>query len=277
MEVERNNQARVQRSHPKLHFSFSPGFNRVAVSFGNFFQPFQRFAGRTKTVGNGFSKHVDGPVVTRLKPGENENQIASGFMIAIPKLILASASPRRAEILRSVGWPFEILPVHIDESRGEEEIAASYVERVALAKAQAALQRDSTASILGADTVVVIDNQILGKPVDEDDARRMLRLLSGRWHQVLTGVALIYGATSQSRVAHELTEVRFAEMNEDEINWYVATGEPLDKAGAYAIQGHGALFIEGLRGDYFNVVGLPVRLLYKLFRADSLNTSMRHI
>jgi septum formation protein len=188
-------------------------------------------------------------------------------MIAVPKLILASASPRRAEILRTVGWPFETLAVGIDESRQAGEDAAAYVERVARAKAEAAALCVPRATVLGADTVVVIENEILGKPLDDEDARRMLRLLQDRRHQVLTGVALVNNEAGWSSVAHEVTEVRFAAMSEDEINWYVATGEPQDKAGAYAIQGQGARFIKEIRGDYFNVVGLPVRLLYHLFAA----------
>jgi septum formation protein len=195
---------------------------------------------------------------------ERNNQASQERSITIPKLILASASPRRAEILRSVGWPFETLPAQIDESREEGEKADAYVERIALAKADAAVARCPGSLVLGADTVVVIDDQILGKPRDEGDANRMLRVLNGRRHQVLTGIALVNDATGQSRVAHEVTDVRFAEMSDEEINWYVATGEPMDKAGAYAIQGHGALFIKEIRGDYFNVVGLPVRLLYRL-------------
>jgi len=185
-------------------------------------------------------------------------------MITGPKLILASASPRRAEILRTVGWPFAALAVDIDESRRVGEEAVAYVERVARAKAEAAALRVPGSTILGADTVVVIENEVLGKPHDDKDARRMLRLLRDRWHQVLTGVALLNGETGSSKVAHEVTEVRFAAMSEDEISWYVATGEPKDKAGAYAIQGQGARFIKQIRGDYFNVVGLPVRLLYEL-------------
>jgi septum formation protein len=185
-------------------------------------------------------------------------------MSAVPKLILASTSPRRAEILRTFGWPFETLAVDIDESRRAGEDAATYVERVARAKADAAALRVRRLTILGADTVVMIENEILGKPLDDEDARRMLRLLRDRWHQVLTGVALVNGETGSSKVAHEVTEVRFAEMSEDEISWYVATGEPKDKAGAYAIQGRGARFIKEIRGDYFNIVGLPVRLLYRL-------------
>jgi septum formation protein len=189
-------------------------------------------------------------------------------MIELPKLILASASPRRAEILRTVNWPFESCPVDIDETRQPGEEAATYVQRLAGEKARAAAGlRVAGATIIGADTVVVIDEEILGKPRDEDDARRMLRQLSGRWHQVLTGVALIDGASSECRVAHETTEVKFAAMSEDEIGWYVSGGEPMDKAGAYAIQGLGSRFIEGIKGDYFNVVGLPVRLLYELLIA----------
>jgi len=185
-------------------------------------------------------------------------------MITGAKLILASASPRRAEILRTVGWPFAALAVDIDESRRVGEEAVAYVERVARAKAETAALRVPGSTILGADTIVVIENEVLGKPHDDEDARRMLRLLRDRWHQVLTGVALLNGETGSSKVAHEVTEVRFAAMSEDEISWYVATGEPKDKAGAYAIQGQGARFIKEIRGDYFNVVGLPVRLLYEL-------------
>jgi septum formation protein len=189
-------------------------------------------------------------------------------MIELPKLILASASPRRAEILRIVGWPFEALPVDVDETRYPNEAATIYVERLAKEKAQAAAgARASGSTIIGADTVVVIDAEILGKPRDEDDARRMLRQLSARWHQVLTGVALSNGSPAEISVAHEVTEVKFAAMSEGEIDWYVASGEPLDKAGAYAIQGLGSRFIEGIRGDYFNVVGLPIRLLYQLLGA----------
>ena len=182
-------------------------------------------------------------------------------------LILASASPRRREILHSVGWPFETLAISIDESRLPREEAVAYVERLAREKAEAAASHHPTRLVLGADTVVVVDDQILGKPLDSGDARRMLRLLSGRWHEVLTGVALVRGGSpARHTVAHEKTEVRFAPMTETEINWYIATNEPLDKAGAYAIQGRAALFIEEVRGDYWNVVGLPVQLVFRLAR-----------
>ena len=190
-------------------------------------------------------------------------------MIVMPKLVLASASPRRAEILRAAGWPFEALAANIDESRHDHEDATTYVERLARAKAEVVTPRVPGATVVGADTVVVVDGEILGKPVDEEDARRMLQLLQGRWHQVLTGVAVFNGNVRHPRVAHEVTEVRFAVMDEAEVDWYVATGEPMDKAGAYAIQGLGARFIKGIKGDYSNVVGLPVRLLYELIVSEA--------
>ncbi|MBD0372951.1 MAG: septum formation inhibitor Maf [Pyrinomonadaceae bacterium] len=185
------------------------------------------------------------------------------------RLLLASQSPRRAEILRAVGWPFEAFSVEIDESTRAGESPASYVERLALGKAEAAAEIKRAPLVLGADTTVVIDGEILGKPESESDARRMLRQLSGRWHEVLTGVALLMRGdgikeSARRRVAHERTRVRFGPMTEREIDWYVKTGEPADKAGAYAVQGHAALFIEGIEGDYWNVVGLPIRLVYEL-------------
>jgi septum formation protein len=185
--------------------------------------------------------------------------------VALPKIILASASPRRAEILRAIGWPFETLPADIDETRRKDEAAAIYVQRLAQAKAEAAAQRVPGLLVVGADTTVVMGDHILEKPSDQDDARRMLRQLSGEWHQVLTGVAVI--TSSVSRVAYQTTDVKFAVMSSDEIDRYVLSGEPMDKAGAYAIQGLGSRFIEGIKGDYFNVVGLPVRLLYELLAA----------
>jgi len=191
------------------------------------------------------------------------------------RLILASTSPRRAEILRLVGWPFEKYAVPIDESRRSGEGPVAYVERLALEKAEAAAGQLLTRVVLGADTVVVVEDDLLGKPVDENDARRMLRQLSGRWHEVVTGVALVrLGATGNGatrRVAHERTKVRFAAMSADEIEWYVASGEPMDKAGAYAIQGKAALFIEEIQGDYLNIVGLPVRLLYRMMQENRLS------
>ncbi|MCA1606160.1 MAG: Maf family protein [Acidobacteria bacterium] len=181
------------------------------------------------------------------------------------KLILASKSPRRAEILRAVGWEFEAIAADIDESRYPSEDAVSYVERLAKTKAETVARKHPEGLVLGADTVVVIDEEILGQPRDDEDARCMLRLLNSQWHEVLTGVALVCaGQEPEFVVAHETTRVRFCEMSTDEIDRYVSTGEPRGKAGAYAIQGRGALFIAGIEGDYFNVVGLPVRLVYEL-------------
>jgi septum formation protein len=183
------------------------------------------------------------------------------------KLLLASQSPRRAEILRAVGWEFEAIPANIDETRLPGEEAASYVKRLATTKAETIAKRFPESLVLGADTVVVVNKEILGQPRDDDDARRMLGLLSGKWHEVLTGVALIRaGHPSQRLVDQETTRVQFAEMSVAEIDWYVATGEPRGKAGAYGIQGAAALFIKEIHGDYFNVVGLPVGLVYELTR-----------
>jgi septum formation protein len=183
------------------------------------------------------------------------------------KLILASRSPRRAEILSAVGWPFETRAANVDESRFESEAAVPYVRRLAQTKAETVAKHLTSGLVLGADTVVLVDEEILGQPSDAEDARRMLKLLSGRWHEVLTAVALLRAGGDRSAVDYEKTRVRFAEMSVAEIDWYVATGEPMDKAGAYAVQGSAALFIEEIQGDYFNIVGLPVRLVYKLARA----------
>ncbi|HVQ38804.1 MAG TPA: Maf family protein, partial [Pyrinomonadaceae bacterium] len=153
------------------------------------------------------------------------------------KIILASKSPRRAEILSAVGWEFEAVAANIDETRRESEDAVTYVERLARTKADTIAARVADDRVvLGADTVVVIEGEILGQPRDAEDARRMLRLLKGKWHEVVTGIALVRaGQDGQALVRHETTRVRFCEMTGAEIDWYVSTGEPNDKAGAYAI------------------------------------------
>lgn len=179
------------------------------------------------------------------------------------KLVLASGSPRRAEILERAGWPHEIIVAGIDETLLPNEEAAAYVQRLARSKAEKVASGLDHGLVLGADTTVVVANQILGQPVDAADARRMLDLLNAKWHEVLTGVALVR-VGGETRVAYETTRVRVAEMSDDEIDWYIGTGEPFGKAGAYGIQGKASLFIEEIEGDYFNIMGLPIRLVYEL-------------
>ena len=187
-------------------------------------------------------------------------------MIELPKLILASGSPRRAEIMTSVGWEFTKHVADIDETEHDGESPEAYVVRLAREKAAAVADQYPGEFVLGADTTVVIDEQIIAKPVDLDDARRMLTLLSGNWHEVLTGVAVVRNGDIQSGI--QSTRVKFATMSDAEVNFLAERGDPLDKAGAYAVQAQAALFIEGIEGDYWNVVGLPVSLVYRLV-ADS--------
>ena len=179
------------------------------------------------------------------------------------KLVLASGSPRRAEILERAGWPYEVIVAGIDETLLPNEDAAAYVQRLARSKAEKVASGLHQGLVLGADTTVVVADQILAQPVDEADARRMMDLLNAKWHEVLTGVALVR-VGGETRVAYETTRVRFAEMADEEIDWYIGTGEPFGKAGAYGIQGKASLFIEEIDGDYFNIMGLPIRLVYEL-------------
>jgi septum formation protein len=181
-------------------------------------------------------------------------------------LILASRSPRRREILAAAGIPHVVRPAEVDEAIHGSEDAERYVKRVARAKAEAVPAGPGDV-VLGADTVVVVAAEILGKPADQDDARRMLRRLSGREHVVITGICL-RGAGGVVEDA-ETTRVRFLPLSEREIDAYVASGEPLDKAGAYAIQGLASKFIDRVEGCYFNVVGLPVAKVYGLLRRVS--------
>ena len=183
--------------------------------------------------------------------------------LTMEPLILASGSPRRAEILNAVGWPFEAITAGIDEALLPGELPIEYVQRLAREKAEAVAKTLESGLILGADTTVVVDEHLLGQPTDDNDSGRMLRLLSGKWHEVLTGVALLR-IGGQTKVDYERTRVRFAEMSDAEIDWYVASGEPNGKAGAYGIQGRAALFIEQIEGDYLNIVGLPIRLVYQM-------------
>ena len=179
-------------------------------------------------------------------------------------LILASASPRRREILANAGIPFVVRPADVDEAEREGESPEEHVERLAEAKARAVWRQGEM--VLGADTVVVLDDYVLGKPAAEADATWMLGLLSGRRHRVLTGICLFDGRPARAVV--ESTHVQFLELSDQEIAAYVATGEPLDKAGAYAIQGGASKFVARIEGCYFNVVGLPIARVYEFIRSS---------
>ena len=183
-------------------------------------------------------------------------------------LVLASASPRRQQLLRNAGIPFETQPAHVPEDPQPGEQAKDCAERLAREKALAVAKERPRDIVLGADTVVVVDGQILGKPLDAADAARMLRMLSACEHQVITGVCVV--ANGQSQVASETTTVTMSEISEKEIADYVATGEPMDKAGAYAIQGIASRWIPRIQGDYSNVVGLPIALVWRILREGRL-------
>jgi septum formation protein len=190
------------------------------------------------------------------------------------RLILASASPRRAELLTAAAIAFEVRPADVDERVHEREAPDTYVRRVAAAKADAIGRQFPDAIVLAADTTVVVGTQILAKPEDAADAARMLRLLSGRAHVVMTGVT-VAGAGRVADTRLDRTTVEFAPLTPAEIDWYVASGEPMDKAGAYAIQGRASRFIRTITGSYSNVVGLPVALVYEMLKPFALR-SMHH-
>jgi septum formation protein len=175
-------------------------------------------------------------------------------------LVLASQSPRRAEILRQAGIPFVVRLAPVDETPLPAETPEDYVRRLAEAKARA-VPADADEIVLGADTTVVVDQEILAKPADGPDARRMLAILSGRRHEVMTGICLRRG--DEQICDHAVTAVWFAPMSERQIDEYVASGEPMDKAGAYAVQGAASKFIPRIEGCYYNVMGLPVALVYR--------------
>jgi septum formation protein len=183
---------------------------------------------------------------------------------AATRLILASASPRRRDLLAQIGLHPEIIPAHIDESRHANEAPKAYVQRLALEKARAIHALHADAKVIGADTTVELDGTILNKPRDPEDAERMLRRLSGRTHHVHTGVAVVSRSGERSHV--ETTAVTFAAVPESALAAYVASGDPLDKAGAYGIQGFAAQWIPRIEGDYFNVVGLPLAAVARMLQ-----------
>ena len=179
------------------------------------------------------------------------------------KLILASQSPRRKELLGLFSIPFVIEIADIDEEMDPKKLPFDEVARVSRLKAEA-VPREMDDIVIAADTIVVCDGAVLGKPKDEDDAFRMLRALSGKDHQVMTGLTVLKGETAG--VCTEVADVHFRELTDREILAYIRTGEPMDKAGSYGIQGKAAMFVEGIRGDYFNVMGLPVCRLYQMLK-----------
>ena len=184
------------------------------------------------------------------------------------RLILASASPRRVDLLREAGYAFDVVPADVDESEEAGEPPRAYVLRVAALKAGVVAAAHPAAVVLAADTTVVVDGQMLAKPADDDDARRMLGLLSGRTHEVLTGVVVLRAGRQSSAIVG--TRVRFRPMKAEDIGWYVASGEPRDKAGAYGVQGLAARFVEAIDGPYSNVVGLPVAAVRDLLGAEGV-------
>ena len=178
------------------------------------------------------------------------------------RVVLASASPRRHELLKLIGIPHEVIPANIDESVRGRESPRKHAERLSREKASAVVDRDSNVVAIGADTIVLIDKKILGKPANTVDAGSMLSLLSGREHTVVTAVAVARGKKIASGV--EEVAVKFRKLSDDEIDAYIATGEPMDKAGAYGIQGFGATIVERIDGDFFAVMGLPLVRLVSL-------------
>ncbi len=180
------------------------------------------------------------------------------------RVVLASASPRRRQLLNLIGIAHEVRPANIDETMRPRETPRRHAERLAREKASAIAKRDPDLITIGADTIVVVNRKVLGKPRDTDDAARMLALLSGREHVVTTAVAVSRGKKLRSAV--EEVRVKFRRLRDDEIEAYIATGEPMDKAGAYGIQGYGATIVERIEGDYFAVMGLPIVRLVGLLR-----------
>jgi septum formation protein len=200
--------------------------------------------------------------------------LSFGGVNPFPEIILASASPRRAGLLRQIGLPFRVAPSAVDEEEHVSSAAEARPEelatRLALAKAQTVARRLGRGLVLGADTMVVCDEAVLGKPRDTAEAQAFLIRLSGRTHRVITGVALLQAETGRAEVATAVTAVRMRPFDAAEAAAYVATGEPMDKAGGYAVQGRGALLVEAIEGEYSNVVGLPLITLAELLRRFGL-------
>ena len=187
------------------------------------------------------------------------------------KIILASSSPRRKELLDLLGIPFIVHPSSKEEDFNNDDLPVVVVEKLALMKAGDIALHYNEGIVIGADTIVVLDNHILGKPDNEEEAFFMLKRLQGEVHQVYSGVAIVNAKTKESLVSHRMTKVYMKHLNDEEINWYIKTKEPMDKAGSYGIQGIGAIFIDKIEGDFFNVVGLPLSLLADLLKSFEAN------
>jgi septum formation protein len=187
------------------------------------------------------------------------------------KFILASSSPRRRELLASIGLAFDVIPSHVPEVRGAQESPEEYVARLSREKAQAIASRHPEEWVIAADTTVLLGEELLEKPADDADARRMLATIAGKTHIVYTGVTLqnVSRGWRETRIAE--SEVRMLPLSSEDIAWYVKTGEPLDKAGAYAVQGIGAMFIDSIHGSYTNVVGLPLATLFQMLRKAGID------
>ncbi len=191
------------------------------------------------------------------------------------KIVLASNSPRRKELLRQIGLEFTADPAELDESALPDERPGDYAVRVAREKAAVAAKRWGDAIVIAADTIVVLDGMILGKPADIADAERMLGLLSGRMHEVATGLVVMDSSMGRTVEGLSVTRVWFRDLSSGEISAYAATREPLDKAGAYGIQEKGAVFIDRIEGCYFNVVGLPLSMLYKILKEFDIDPLLK--
>lgn len=187
------------------------------------------------------------------------------------KYILASSSPRRRELLASIGMTFDVIPSHVPEIVAVDEPAPDYVARLSRDKAEEIARRHPSAWVIAADTTVLLGQQLLEKPGDADDARRMLSAISGKTHLVFTGVTVQNVQSGWLDTEVTRSEVTIAPLNAGDIDWYVGTGEPLDKAGAYAAQGAGAVFIESIHGSFTNVVGLPLAVLFRMLRKAGLD------
>ncbi len=203
-----------------------------------------------------------------------EPSLTHKHSVHLPRIILASSSPRRRQLLHQIGVQFDIYPPHIEEVKSADELPVEYVQRLAREKAATIAAEYPEAIVLGSDTTVVLGNDILEKPADAEEAFAMLKRLSGNTHRVYTGFSLIQKGTGEEVTSYDTAEVTFRELDDEEIHAYIRTGSPLDKAGSYGIQDdYGAVFIERIVGDYYSVVGLPLTKVYLALRDFAMRTT----